>query len=89
MAASEILLHQTFEQIVADYHPLATYIGYQECEDGFILCYRGANGDKFMALDTNLNVVQDQTMGTTRSLAIGAVALGILGAIFGVSGQQN
>ncbi len=87
MSASEILLHQSFEQIVAQYHPFAEYIGYKECEDGFILCYRGSGGDKYMSLDTNLNVVDDQTLGTARTLGIAAVAIGILDIFFG--GNQN
>ncbi len=88
-SAAETVLHQAFCRVVAEYHPFAEYIGYSECDGGFVVGYRGSNGDKYMLLDTDLEVVDDQSFGTTRSLSVAAFAFGVLGALFGVDNQQR
>lgn len=85
MAASEIVMHRIFAEIVNQYHPFAEYVGYQDGEDGFIICYRGANGEQYMAIDTEGNVLGDTTLGTTRTMGIVAIGAAILGAMFGGS----
>lgn len=85
MPASEIVMHRMFEEIVATYHPFAEYIGYQDAEDGFIICYRGANGEQYMAIDTEGNVLNDTTIGTTRTMGIVAIGAAILSVMFGGS----
>lgn len=87
MPASEIVMHRMFAEIVADYHPFAEYLGYQEAEDGFIICYQGSNGQQYMAIDTEGNVLGDTTMGTTRTVGILAIGAAILGAMFGGSNR--
>ncbi|MGB3509279.1 MAG: hypothetical protein WBA93_08560 [Microcoleaceae cyanobacterium] len=83
MAASEIVMHRMFVEIVASYHPFAEYLGYQEAEDGFIICYQGQNGQQYMSIDTEGNVLGDTTLGTTRTLGALAVGAAILDAMFG------
>ncbi|MEM8779370.1 MAG: hypothetical protein AAGF26_10970, partial [Cyanobacteria bacterium P01_G01_bin.49] len=73
MSASEIVMHQMFAEVVASYHPFADYIGYQEAADGFIICYQGQNGQQYMAIDTQGNVLSDTTVGTTRTVGVLAV----------------
>lgn len=87
MPASEIVMHRMFAEIVASYHPFAEYLGYQEAEDGFIICYQGSNGQQYMAIDTEGNVLGDTTMGTTRTVGILAIGAAILGAMFGGSNR--
>jgi hypothetical protein len=88
-SAAETVLHQAFCRIVAEYHPFCEYIGYSECDGGFVVGYRGSNGDKYLLLNTDLQVVEDQSFGFTRSAGVAAIALGVLGALFGVDSQQR
>jgi hypothetical protein len=83
MSASETVMHQMFANLVAQYHPFANYLGYQEGENGFLVIYDGGNGRQAMVVDINGEVVQDTTMGTTRT--VGLVTLGalLLGGLFG------
>jgi hypothetical protein len=85
MAASEIVMHRMFAEIVANYHPFAEYIGYQDAEEGFIICYQGANGEQYMAIDTEGNVLGDTTMGTARTMGLVAIGAAIFCAMFGGS----
>ncbi|MBN3958720.1 hypothetical protein [Nostoc sp. NMS8] len=87
MSASEYVMHNIFNKIVAEYHPFAEYQGYAEGENGFIVYYQGANGQQHMVVDTEGNIVTDTTMGTTRSLGILAVAASFLSAFMG--GQSD
>ncbi len=83
MSASEIVMHRMFAEVVASYHPFADYLGYQEAADGFIIHYQGPNGQQYMAIDIEGNVLGDTTMGTTRTLGALAVGAAILDTIFG------
>ncbi|NES03153.1 MAG: hypothetical protein F6K22_09990 [Okeania sp. SIO2F4] len=74
-------------EIVASYHPFADYLGYQEAEDGFIIHYQGTNGQQYMVIDTQGNVLSDTTLGTTRTLGALAVGAAILDAMFGGSSR--
>ena len=85
MSASEIVMHRMFAEAVEHYHPFAEYLGYQEAADGFIVYYEGTNGQQYMAIDTEGNVVGDTTMGTTRTVGAFAVGVAILDALFGSS----
>ncbi|MGD1700615.1 hypothetical protein [Dapis sp. BLCC M229] len=85
MSASEIVMHQMFAEAVAHYHPFGEYLGYQEAADGFIVYYEGTNGQQYMAIDTEGNVLGDTTMGTTRTVGAFAVGVAILDALFGGS----
>ncbi|MBD2184544.1 hypothetical protein H6S82_11925 [Planktothrix sp. FACHB-1355] len=87
MSASEQVMHRMFSEIVAQYHPFAQYIGYQEGEDGFMLHYQGPNGQQYMIVDTEGNILGDTTMGTTRTMEVLTVGAAILSAFFG--GQSN
>lgn len=87
MSASEQVMHRMFSEVVAQYHPFAQYLGYQEGEDGFILHYQGPNGQQYMVMDTEGNILGDTTMGTTRTMGILAVGATILSAFLG--GQSN
>ncbi len=85
MSASEIVMHRMFAEVVAYYHPFAEYLGYQEAEDGFLICYEGTNGQQYIAIDTEGNVLGDTTIGTTRTVGVLAVGAAILDAMFGGS----
>lgn len=89
MSASVTVLHRQFEQIVNAYHPFANYVGFSEIEDGFVLGYDGGNGTKYMVVDCEFDVIKDESFGTSRSMTIGAIALGFLGAVLGVDQQQR
>ncbi|MDJ1168961.1 hypothetical protein PMG71_05940 [Roseofilum sp. BLCC_M154] len=79
MSASETVMHQMFANLVAEYHPFANYLGYQEGENGFIIIYDGGNGRQAMVVDTHGNIVQDTTLGTTRTLGLLALGAWLLG----------
>jgi len=83
MSASEMVLHQMFQNVVAEYHPLADYLGYQEFDDGFLLFYKGVGEVQSMAVDTQGNIIADSTIGTTRSMGLLAVGAALLGAFMG------
>lgn len=85
MSASEIVMHRMFADVVAYYHPFAEYLGYQEATDGFIICYEGTNGQQYMAIDIEGNVLGDTTMGTTRTVGVFAAGVAILDALLGGS----
>ena len=85
MSASEIVMHRMFAEAVAYYHPFAEYLGYQEATDGFLVYYEGANGQQYMAIDIEGNVLGDTTMGTTRTVGAFAVGVAILDALLGGS----
>ena len=87
MSASETVMHQMFSQIVAEYHPFADYLGYQESDDKFIIYYQGANGQQAMVIDTEGNIVADSTLGTARTAGLLAVGVAVLSLFFG--GQSN
>lgn len=87
MSASETVMHQMFSQIVAEYHPFADYLGYQESEDNFIIYYQGANGQQAMAIDTEGNIIADSTLGTARTAGLLAASMAVLSLFFG--GQSN
>lgn len=87
MSASEQVMHRMFSELVAQYHPFAQYIGYQEAEDGFILYYQGSGDRQYMLVDTEGNILGDTTMGTTRTMEVLTVGATILSAFFG--GQSN
>jgi len=86
MSASENVMHQIFNTIVSQYHPFAQYLGYAEGEDGFVVYYQGPNGQQYMVVDTEGNILADTTMGTTRTLGILTAGAAILSALFG--GQE-
>jgi len=66
MSNSEIVLSRHFEQVVGYYHPYAEYLGFTEYGDYFVVAYQGIGEPKFMVLDEDLDVVADETVGTTR-----------------------
>ena len=75
MSASETVMHQMFSQIVAEYHPFADYLGYQESDDKFIIYYQGANGQQAMVVDS--------TLGTARTAGLLAVGAAVLSLFLG------
>lgn len=83
MAASEYVMHQILGKIVANYHPFAEYLGYQDGEDVFIVYYQGANGQQHMVVDTEGNIISDSTIGTTRTIGALAVGAAFLSALMG------
>jgi hypothetical protein len=87
MSASQIVLHRHFHSVVANYHPFAEYEGYTECDEGFLVAYRGNGERKYMLVDTYLDVVDDQTVGTTRWANLASFALAGLFLLGG--GGQN
>ena len=87
MSASENVMHQIFSHTVAEYHPFAEYLGYAEGEDGFVVYYQGANGQQYMIVDTEGNILSDTTMGTTRTLGLLTAGAAILDLFMG--GQSN
>lgn len=87
MSASETVMHQIFSKIVADYHPFADYLGYQESDANFIIYYQGAKGQQAMMVDTEGNIISDSTMGTMRTVGLLAVGAAVLSLFFG--GQSN
>jgi hypothetical protein len=87
MSASETVMHQMFSQIVAEYHPFADYLGYQESDDKFIIYYQGANGQQAMMIDTEGNIIADSTLGTARTAGLLAVGAAVLSLFFG--GQSD
>lgn len=78
--ASVILLHRLFSSIVEKYHPLAEYIGFQDTDEGIVICYRGMN-EQYMLLDDECNIVTDTTLGTSRSAGLFALGLTVLQAL--------
>jgi hypothetical protein len=87
MSASATVLHRHFEHLVETYHPFATYLGFSEIAEGFVLGYDGGNGTKYMIVDCEFDVIADETFGTSRSLSFGAIALEFLSAVLG--GDQH
>jgi hypothetical protein len=87
MSASETVMHQMFSQIVAEYHPFADYLGYQESDDNFMIYYQGSNGQQAMVVDTEGNIIADSTIGTTRTVSLLAVGAAVLSLFFG--GQSD
>ncbi|HBL13574.1 MAG TPA: hypothetical protein DD379_19685 [Cyanobacteria bacterium UBA11162] len=87
MSAAEIVLHRHFQSLVSEYHPFAKYEGYAECDEGFLVAYRGSGERKYMLVDTDLDVVHDQTVGTTRWANVASFALAGLFLLGG--GGQN
>ncbi len=85
MSASEIVMHRMFAEAVEHYHPFAEYLGYQEATDGFIVYYEGTNGQQYMAIDIEGNVLGDTTIGTTRTVGVFAAGVAIIDALFGSS----
>lgn len=83
MSASEQVMHRMFSELVAQYHPFAQYIGYQEAEDGFILYYQGSGEQQYMVVDMEGNILSDTTVGAVRIMEILAVGATILSAFFG------
>lgn len=80
MSASKKLIHHFFAGVVAHYHPFAEYQGYEERIDGFIVHYQG-NGQQYMAIDSEGNILGDTTMGTIRTAELLEVGLKILDAM--------
>lgn len=87
MSASEYAMHRIFAQTVAEYHPFAEYLGYREGEDGFIVYYNSGNGQQAMLVDINGNIINDTTLGTTRTMGLLALGATFLSALMG--GQGN
>ena len=83
MSASETVMHQIFSEIVERYHPFADYVGYQEGEDGFLIHYQGPNGRQAMIVDTQGNVINDSSVGTTRTMGLLVGGLAVLSMLFG------
>ena len=83
MLASEKVMHQSFYNIVAEYHPFAEYLGYQELPDGFVIYYEGSNGQQRMLVDVDGNIVDDTTLGTTRTVSLLAVGAALLSSLIG------
>ncbi|PPT09050.1 hypothetical protein CKA32_000124 [Geitlerinema sp. FC II] len=81
-------MHQMFQSLIEEYHPFASYVGYDELEDGFILYYQGVGEVQGMVIDTDGNIVADSTVGTTRSMGLLAVGTTILSALMGTP-QNN
>lgn len=88
MSAAAHVLHNIFNEIVEEYHPFAEYEGFAEVEGGFILRYRGPNGEQHMLLDSDCNVIDDTTLGTTRTMGIVALGASLLAAFLGVPQNQ-
>ncbi|NEQ71880.1 MAG: hypothetical protein F6K23_01560 [Okeania sp. SIO2C9] len=65
--------------------PFAEYLGYQEAADGFIICYEGTNGQQYIAIDTEGNVLGDTTLGTTRTIGAFAAGAAIFNSFLGGS----
>lgn len=87
MSASVEILHRMFGEVVAQYHPFADYLGFDDCEQGFIVYYRGSGEIQYILIDTEGNIVGDTTVGTTRSMGLLALGAAVLGAFMG--DQQN
>ncbi|HAA27201.1 MAG TPA: hypothetical protein DCE56_05365 [Cyanobacteria bacterium UBA8553] len=87
MSGFEELLHRIFYPIVKEYHPLADYCGYEECEQGVILYYQGTGEQQHMVMNAEGKIIYDSTLGTTRSVELFAVGTAILGAL--IYGQQK
>lgn len=85
MSAGQYVLHNIFNQIVAEYHPFAEYEGYAETDYGFVVQYRGSKGEQYMCLDHNCNVIDDTTLGTTRTTGLVALGAAFLSALMGDS----
>ena len=88
MSASEHVLHNVFNQIVADYHPFAEYEGYAEGDDGFIVYYRGSQQQQQMVVDIEGNIIADSTVGTTRTLGVFALVGTVISAWLGSDESQ-
>lgn len=83
MLASEQVMHRHFYHLVAEYHPFAEYLGYQEAEDGFIVYYNGGNGQQAMLVDVEGNILNDTTLGTTRTMGLLGLGAAILSGFMG------
>ncbi|NEP42219.1 MAG: hypothetical protein F6K35_24570 [Okeania sp. SIO2H7] len=83
MLASERVMHRTFAQVIANYHPFAEYLGYQEAEDGFIVYYDGGNGQQGMLVDVEGNIIADTTVGTTRTMGLLGLGAAIISGLMG------
>ena len=61
MSAAEEMLHRMFSNAVAEYHPFADYLGFEECSDGFLAYYQGTGDLQCLAIDSDGDIVGDTT----------------------------
>ncbi|NET90909.1 MAG: hypothetical protein F6K45_22925 [Kamptonema sp. SIO1D9] len=88
MTTTEAMLHQLFRHAIAEYHPFANYRGFEVLADGFAVYYQGAGEVQYMLVDVEGNIVDDTTLGTTRTLEIFEFGVDLLNTFFNGQGNQ-